>query len=168
MSKKFKTQDKIWISGRYPTFVRSSFPAVDIATAKRAMQIQLAIFYTTFTYFCIGKKLPYCDALVKTTSPDVRIFLDWDKKLPYYYLQQPASCLCVDGTVQLKNAQAATNSTPLQTDLKLECFRMLSFRFENRVLRRIFGPKRDEVTGEWRRLHNKELYALYSSPVSFG
>ena len=36
--------------------------------------------------------------------------------------------------------------------------------FENRVLRRIFGPKRDEVTGEWRRLHNEELYALYSSP----
>jgi hypothetical protein len=36
--------------------------------------------------------------------------------------------------------------------------------FENRVLRRIFGPKRGEVIGEWRRLHNKELYALYSSP----
>jgi hypothetical protein len=36
--------------------------------------------------------------------------------------------------------------------------------FENKVLRRIFGPKRDEVTGEWRRLHNKELNALYSSP----
>ena len=36
--------------------------------------------------------------------------------------------------------------------------------FENRVLRKIFGPRRDEVTGEWRRLHNKELYALYSSP----
>jgi hypothetical protein len=36
--------------------------------------------------------------------------------------------------------------------------------FENKVLRRIFRPKRDEVTGEWRRLHNKELYALYSSP----
>jgi hypothetical protein len=36
--------------------------------------------------------------------------------------------------------------------------------FENRVQRRIFGPKRDEVTGEWRRLHSKELYALYSSP----
>ena len=34
--------------------------------------------------------------------------------------------------------------------------------FENKVLRRIFGPKRDEVTGEWRRLHNKELYALCS------
>jgi hypothetical protein len=36
--------------------------------------------------------------------------------------------------------------------------------FENRMLRRIFGPKRVERTGEWRRLHNKELYALYSSP----
>jgi hypothetical protein len=36
--------------------------------------------------------------------------------------------------------------------------------FENRVLRRIFGPKRDEEIGEWRRLHNKDLYALYSSP----
>jgi hypothetical protein len=35
---------------------------------------------------------------------------------------------------------------------------------ENMVLRRKFGPKRDKVTGEWRRLHNKELYALYSSP----
>jgi hypothetical protein len=36
--------------------------------------------------------------------------------------------------------------------------------FENRVLRRIFGPKRDEVTGEWRKLRNKELHDLYSSP----
>jgi hypothetical protein len=36
--------------------------------------------------------------------------------------------------------------------------------FENRVLRRIFGPKKDEVTGEWRKLHNKELHDLYPSP----
>jgi hypothetical protein len=36
--------------------------------------------------------------------------------------------------------------------------------FENRVLRIIFGPKRDEVTGEWRKLHNEELHNLYSSP----
>jgi hypothetical protein len=35
---------------------------------------------------------------------------------------------------------------------------------ENRVLRRIFGPKRDEVTGEWRKLHYEELRDLYSSP----
>jgi hypothetical protein len=36
--------------------------------------------------------------------------------------------------------------------------------FENGLLRRIFRPKRDEVTGEWRRLHNEELYDIYSSP----
>jgi len=36
--------------------------------------------------------------------------------------------------------------------------------FENRVLRRIFGPKRDEVTGDWRKLHNEELNDVYSSP----
>jgi hypothetical protein len=36
--------------------------------------------------------------------------------------------------------------------------------FENRVLR-IFGPERDEVTGEWRQLHNEELNVLYSSPI---
>jgi len=39
--------------------------------------------------------------------------------------------------------------------------------FENRVLRRIFGPKRDEVTGEWRKLHNEELNYLYCSPIIF-
>ena len=38
---------------------------------------------------------------------------------------------------------------------------------ENRVLRRIFGPKRDEVTGEWRKLHNEKLYGLYCSPNIF-
>jgi hypothetical protein len=37
--------------------------------------------------------------------------------------------------------------------------------FENRVLRRIFGPKRDEVMGEWRKLHNEELRDLYSRQV---
>jgi hypothetical protein len=36
--------------------------------------------------------------------------------------------------------------------------------FENKMLRRIFGPKRDEVTGGWRKLHNEELHYLYSSP----
>ena len=37
--------------------------------------------------------------------------------------------------------------------------------FENRVLRRVFGPKRDEVTGEWRKLPNEELSDLYSLPI---
>ena len=36
--------------------------------------------------------------------------------------------------------------------------------FENKVLRRIFGPRRDEVTGDWRSLHNEEINVLYSSP----
>jgi hypothetical protein len=36
--------------------------------------------------------------------------------------------------------------------------------YENRVLRRIYGPRRDKVTGEWRRLHNRDLNDLYSSP----
>jgi hypothetical protein len=36
--------------------------------------------------------------------------------------------------------------------------------FENRVLRRILGPKRDKVTGDWRKLHNEELHNLYSLP----
>jgi hypothetical protein len=39
--------------------------------------------------------------------------------------------------------------------------------FENRVLRRIFGPKRDEVTGKWRKLHNEELRDLYFPPSIF-
>jgi hypothetical protein len=38
---------------------------------------------------------------------------------------------------------------------------------ENRILRRIFGPKRDEVTGGWRNLHNEELHVSYSSPSIF-
>jgi hypothetical protein len=39
-----------------------------------------------------------------------------------------------------------------------------SGRLENRMLRRIFGTKREEVTGGWRRLHNEELHNLYASP----
>jgi uncharacterized membrane protein len=47
----------------------------------------------------------------------------------------------------------------------------LTFRvrvFENMVFRRLFGPKRDEVTGEWRKLHNEELNDLYCSPNTVG
>jgi len=40
--------------------------------------------------------------------------------------------------------------------------------FENKVLRKIFGPRRDEITGDWRRMHNEELNDLYSSPNMCG
>jgi hypothetical protein len=50
-----------------------------------------------------------------------------------------------------------TWSLPLRGECRLRVF-------ENRVLRSIVGPKRDEVTGEWRKLHNEELNDLYSSP----
>ena len=39
---------------------------------------------------------------------------------------------------------------------------------ENRVLREIFGPKRDQVTGEWRKLHNEELNDVYAHQILFG
>jgi hypothetical protein len=50
----------------------------------------------------------------------------------------------------------------ISTDRKTEEHRLRVF--ENRVLRRILGPKRNEVTGEWRKLHNEEFRDLYSSP----
>jgi hypothetical protein len=50
-----------------------------------------------------------------------------------------------------------TSSLTLREECRLRVF-------ENRVLRRVFRPKRDEVTGEWRKLHNKELNDLYSLP----
>jgi hypothetical protein len=50
-----------------------------------------------------------------------------------------------------------TWSLPLKEEHRLRLF-------ENRMLRRIFGPNRDEVTGGWRKLHNEELHKLYSSP----
>ena len=56
------------------------------------------------------------------------------------------------------------NGTPIATEpLTLKEEHRLKV-FENRVLKRIFGPKRDGVTGEWRKLHNEELNSLYPSP----
>ena len=55
----------------------------------------------------------------------------------------------------------ATWSLTLKKELMLRVF-------ENRVLRRIFGPERDEVTGEWRRLHNEELMFCTPHPILFG
>jgi len=46
----------------------------------------------------------------------------------------------------------------------MACYLSEAKVFENRVLRRIFGPKRGKVAGDWRRLHNEELHTLYTSP----
>jgi hypothetical protein len=72
------------------------------------------------------------------------------RKLSFYFY-----VFRVDGTVVLYGC--GTWSLTLGGEHRLRVF-------ENRVMRRIFGPKRDEVTGGWRKLHNEELHSLYSSP----
>jgi hypothetical protein len=66
-----------------------------------------------------------------------------------------ASCNTDDGMFMAK--RVCTWSLTLREEHRLRVF-------ESRVRRRIFGPKRDEVTGGWRKLHNEELHDLYSSP----
>jgi hypothetical protein len=56
--------------------------------------------------------------------------------------------------------ECETWSLTLREDRKLRVF-------ENRVLRELFGPKRDDVAGDWRRLHNQELDDMYFSPNTF-
>jgi hypothetical protein len=89
------------------------------------------------------------------------------------------------GNASYDSVQSLLSSRPLSRNVKVKIYKTkilpvvlygcetwsLTLReehslrvFENRVLRRIFGPKRDEVTGEWRKLHNQELHNLHSSP----
>jgi hypothetical protein len=89
------------------------------------------------------------------------------------------------GNAYYHSVQTLLSSRPLSKNLKVRIYKTiilpvvlygcetwsLTLRedpilraFENRVLRRIFGPKKDEVTGEWRKLHNEELCDLYYSP----
>jgi hypothetical protein len=85
----------------------------------------------------------------------------------YHSLQNPLSYRLLFKNVKIKIYRTIilpivlcgceTWSLTLRVERKLRVF-------ENMVLRRIFGPRRDEVTGEWRRLHNEELNDLYCSP----
>ena len=75
-------------------------------------------------------------------STAVQVYTDWVKK----------NCNCAFVVYGCE-----TWSLTLREERRLRVF-------ENRVFRGIFGPKRDEVTGEWRKLHNEELNDLYSSP----
>jgi hypothetical protein len=76
----------------------------------------------------------------------------------------PAICVLCDGVREgARNfgLNVRVADSPRRSAIRLRFF-------ENRVLRRIFVSKRDDVTGEWRRLHNEELRVLYSSPNIFG
>jgi hypothetical protein len=75
--------------------------------------------------------------------------------------------LLVIGLSSEEFAWSNPNSIPILLLLLLLLILILIHKlrvFENMVLRRIFGPKRDEVTGGWRKLHNEEIHDLYSSP----
>ncbi|KAJ4432095.1 hypothetical protein ANN_20709 [Periplaneta americana] len=63
-----------------------------------------------------------------------------------------------------ENPQTTRENTGILLEASKEIEEQRLRVFENKVLRKIFGAKRDEVTGEWRKLHNTELHALYSSP----
>ena len=73
--------------------------------------------------------------------------------------------------VKQNNSKSSLNTTTcvLFTDWSVTLREGRRLRvFENRVLRGIFGAKRDEVIGEWRKLHNEELYDLYTHQILFG
>jgi len=100
-------------------------------------------------------------------------------------IQGEIKCRLKSGNACYNSAQNLSSSSLLSKNLKIKIHRTvilpvvlygcqtwsLTLReehrlrvFVNRVLRRIFGPRRDEVTGEWRKLHNEELNDLYCSP----
>ena len=102
-----------------------------------------------------------------------------------YSIQEEIKSRLKSGNACYYSVQTLLSSSLLSKNLKIEIYRTiivpvvlygcetwsLTLReerrlrvFENRVLRGIFGPKRDEVTGEWKKLHNEELNVLYSSP----
>ena len=94
-------------------------------------------------------------------------------------IHKDIKCRLKSGNACYHSVQHLLSSTLLSKNVEIEIYRTIILPvvlygcmkeecrlrvFKNRVLRWISGPKRDEVTGHWRRLHNKELYALYYSP----
>ena len=86
----------------------------------------------------------------------------------YYSVQNLLSSSLLSKTLKIKIYRTIILSVVLygcetwSLTLREECRLRV---FENRVLRRLFGPKRDEVTGEWRKLHNEELWIFTSYPI---
>jgi len=83
----------------------------------------------------------------------------------YHSVQNLLSSRFLSKNLKIKIYRSTILSVVLYGSLILREERKLRM-FENMVLRRIFGPRRDEVTGEWRRLHNEKINDLYSSPNS--
>ncbi|KAJ4440018.1 hypothetical protein ANN_08149 [Periplaneta americana] len=81
-------------------------------------------------------------------------------KLLFKWLVRYENLLYAEGYVTVLVEKAGISSRECDDVESVKWLRV----FENKVLRKIFGAKRDEVTGEWRKLHNAELHALYSSP----
>jgi len=86
-------------------------------------------------------------------------------------IQEEIKSRLKSGNAGYPAVQNLLSSRLLSKNLKIEIYRTIILReerrlrvFENRVLKRIFGPRRDEVTGEWRKLHNEELNDMQSSP----
>jgi hypothetical protein len=103
-------------------------------------------------------------AILPLTPCSVTIeILDEEKLLPRAWQRLSYCCLkkCTITLALHCKYFSSLCKDRLVSHIKVKCRLRV---FESRVLRRIFGPKRDEVTGEWRRLHNEEVYALYSSP----
>ena len=95
-------------------------------------------------FLCIYKAPQFINVFTKAqTMPNISY------KYKYYYIQNYNFASCLYG--------CGTWSLTMREERRLRVF-------ENRVLRRIFRPERDEVTGEWRKLHNEELNDLYCSP----
>ena len=103
------------------------------------------IFVTCASYYSITLKYTVL------TIFHVEMYRFWEQRVHYVFTNGSHA------TLPVVLYGCGTWSLKLREERRLRVF-------ENRVLRRAFGPKRDEVTGEWRKLHNEELSDLYSLP----
>jgi hypothetical protein len=110
------------------------------------LEIVLEVHHTNYTLEEIKSRLNSGNACYHSTLSSLRL-LSRDVKVKIYKTI----------ILPVVSYGSETWSLTLREDHRMSVF-------ENRVLRRIFGPKRDEVTGEWRELYNEELHNLYSSP----
>ena len=110
--------------------------------------------YSVINYMYAMKKLASCSPNINPEQVTTSQCIRWLENLRTKLIYNDINCRIILPVVLYG---CETWSLTLREERKLRVF-------GNMVLRRIFGPRRDEVTGEWRRLHNEELNDLYSSP----